>query len=345
MGVRYRKSIKIGGVRVNVNKKSIGVSAGVPGFRVSANTRGQRRTTVSVPGTGLSYVSQSKAKPKPKAQASPARRPTQTRTAPAAVVRAPKPGLFAPKVEKQLFRYASVALEGVAREQWVPGLESLAADPTYGLAAATVLGCMLSRLDPAAAMPWLERVFTTGREVGNDPFLRKYLSTKLQADLRVLPTVVESAKLSRRLVGFLLIAAHQSVGDDFGMVSVIDALIPSHVLMIARADCVLDRDPEWVLRNTDGMTNSDDTTAMLLVMRGAAMQRLGHEVAALEVFKEALRYPSRSKSVRHRARYERAKLHQDCGRTRQAREDLEKILAEDAEFKDVRERLAQLRSA
>jgi hypothetical protein len=79
MGMRYRKSIKIGGVRVNLNKKCIGVSAGVPGFRVSANTKGQRRTTVSAPGTGLSYVSQSKSKKQPKA--SPGRKATQPRSA------------------------------------------------------------------------------------------------------------------------------------------------------------------------------------------------------------------------------------------------------------------------
>ena len=340
MGMRYRKSIKIGGVRVNLNKKSIGVSAGVPGFRVSANTKGQHRTTVSASGTGLSYVSQSKAKRQPKA--SPGRKATQPRSA-APGARAQKPGLFAAKTEKQLFRYASLAREGVARENWVPGTEALATDPTYGFAAATVLGCMLSRLDPIAAKPWLESVFASGREVADDPFLRKYLSTQIQAELGVLPTVTESVRLSRRLIGFLLVVAYRDIGDEHLMVSVIDALAPSPVLTIVRADCLLDSEPERVLRDTEGVTNGDDATAMLLVMRGAAMQRLGHETAALEVFKEALKYPSRSKSVRHRVRYERAKLHRAAGRTRQAREDLEKILAEDADFKDVRELLAQLR--
>lgn len=56
MGFRFRKSFKIApGVRVNVGKKSIGISAGVKGARVSVNSSGRKTTTVGLPGTGLSY--------------------------------------------------------------------------------------------------------------------------------------------------------------------------------------------------------------------------------------------------------------------------------------------------
>lgn len=56
MGLRFRKSFKIApGVRVNVGKKSIGISAGVKGARVSVNSSGRKTTTVGIPGTGLSY--------------------------------------------------------------------------------------------------------------------------------------------------------------------------------------------------------------------------------------------------------------------------------------------------
>ena len=41
MSLRYRKSIKIApGVRLNVNKNSVGVSAGVNGLRYSVNSKG-----------------------------------------------------------------------------------------------------------------------------------------------------------------------------------------------------------------------------------------------------------------------------------------------------------------
>lgn len=54
MATRFRKSVKIApGVRLNVNKGSVGISAGVKGARVSANSNGRVTRSVGVPGTGL----------------------------------------------------------------------------------------------------------------------------------------------------------------------------------------------------------------------------------------------------------------------------------------------------
>lgn len=55
MGVRFRKSINLGGgARINVGKSGIGYSVGKRGIRASAGPSG-RRVSVSVPGTGVSY--------------------------------------------------------------------------------------------------------------------------------------------------------------------------------------------------------------------------------------------------------------------------------------------------
>ena len=60
MAFRARKSIKISkGVRLNLSTKGVGVSAGVKGARYSAHSSGRRTKTLSLPGTGLSYVSTS----------------------------------------------------------------------------------------------------------------------------------------------------------------------------------------------------------------------------------------------------------------------------------------------
>jgi hypothetical protein len=60
MGFGFRKSFKIApGVRLNVGSRGVGASVGVKGLRHSVNSRGQSRTTVSLPGTGLSYTSTS----------------------------------------------------------------------------------------------------------------------------------------------------------------------------------------------------------------------------------------------------------------------------------------------
>ena len=56
MGMRFRKSITVApGVRLNIGKKSVGVSVGNKYGGVSYNTRTGARARVSAPGTGLSY--------------------------------------------------------------------------------------------------------------------------------------------------------------------------------------------------------------------------------------------------------------------------------------------------
>lgn len=65
MGFRYRKSIKLpGGFRINLSKSGIGYSWGVKGYRVAKTAKGTTRTTASIPGTGISYVQESKSAPK-----------------------------------------------------------------------------------------------------------------------------------------------------------------------------------------------------------------------------------------------------------------------------------------
>lgn len=60
MGFRYRKSVKSGPFRVNLSKSGVGYSVGVKGFRFTKKASGGTRTTTSIPGTGISYVKDSK---------------------------------------------------------------------------------------------------------------------------------------------------------------------------------------------------------------------------------------------------------------------------------------------
>ena len=59
MGVRARKSFKAGPARVTFSKSGVSSSVGVKGVRVGKMANGKTRTTLSVPGTGISYVSES----------------------------------------------------------------------------------------------------------------------------------------------------------------------------------------------------------------------------------------------------------------------------------------------
>ena len=56
MGFRFRKSASFGPLRINFSKSGVGYSVGGKGFRVTKKAGGGVRTTASIPGTGISYV-------------------------------------------------------------------------------------------------------------------------------------------------------------------------------------------------------------------------------------------------------------------------------------------------
>src|SRR5829696_2577090 len=90
MAFRMRKSIKVApGVRLNVSKTGVGASVGGKGARTSVHSSG-RRTTTLVPGV---YYQKSAG----------GGRSSQAATAEPAPSRK-KPGLFAPKAEKKLYK-------------------------------------------------------------------------------------------------------------------------------------------------------------------------------------------------------------------------------------------------
>jgi hypothetical protein len=53
MAWRFRRSLKLGPLKLNFSRSGIGYSAGVRGFRVGTDARGRTYTAASIPGTGL----------------------------------------------------------------------------------------------------------------------------------------------------------------------------------------------------------------------------------------------------------------------------------------------------
>jgi tetratricopeptide (TPR) repeat protein len=83
-------------------------------------------------------------------------------------------------------------------------------------------------------------------------------------------------------------------------------------------------------------------SALLCVFRGQAFRQQGFHDAAHETLKEALRSKSRAAPIRHMALAERAQNYFAQGKKGMVRKDLERILAEDSDYSNVRERLSQL---
>ena len=74
MGFLFRRSIRIGPVRLNISRRGIGASIGVRGLRTGVSSTGRRYTRVSLPGTGLGYEHTHQASPEaePRPEPSPA---------------------------------------------------------------------------------------------------------------------------------------------------------------------------------------------------------------------------------------------------------------------------------
>lgn len=68
MGLRFRKSIGAGPFRVNFSKSGVGYSVGTKGYRVTKTAKGSIRKTASIPGTGVSYVTETSANKKAKTE-------------------------------------------------------------------------------------------------------------------------------------------------------------------------------------------------------------------------------------------------------------------------------------
>ncbi len=98
MPLRMRKSIRLGGgVRLNLGKRGVGLSAGGKGFRYSVNSSGRRTTSVGLPGSGLGWSRSSSGGGRARRRAAPPPRVV-------AEPRPPKPGLLAPAHEKEFFK-------------------------------------------------------------------------------------------------------------------------------------------------------------------------------------------------------------------------------------------------
>jgi tetratricopeptide (TPR) repeat protein len=323
MGFRMRRSIKVApGIRLNISKTGVGASVGGKYGRYSAHSSGRR--TVSA-GTGIPGVYYQKGVGSGRKRQA---------AAPVSAARPLKPGIFAPKGEKQLHK--AVALQSVSAIRQV-GDEH----PNFRLASYSLAGLMLLDDDPAHAKTLLQWVFDTGQEPAADPFVSKYLATYVE--LPIADGISAELTVGRDAVGLALAELHQKDENLEAAIDVVEQLEPTSYAAVSLAELYLrSARLEDVVQLTEGLVNEDDATALLVVYRACALRDQGFSDAAHESFKEALRSRSRAAPIRHLALSERATNYIAQGKRAQARKDLERILAEDSRYEGVRERLAEL---
>jgi tetratricopeptide (TPR) repeat protein len=331
MGFRARKSFRIAkGVRLNVSKSGVGISAGPRGMRYSVHSSGRRTTSVGVPGSGVGWQSvrtsaQPRTSPQATASSTPAGRPT--------------PGAFAPKGEKEL--YKAITTGDAAGVERVAGQHE-----NYRLAANFLVGMFAQGTgDNAKAEEWLRTVLAAGGELANDPFIRKYLGNIL-VDVEIAPGITADTPVDSATASLILAEALQGLGKVDEAIVVVEQIgEPTSYAAVSLAELYLVSGRfDDVVDLTNGVENVDDVTALLNAYRGSALRNLGHQDAAREALKEALRSKKRESPILNFALSERAETYLAQNRVAQARKDLERILADDSSFPEIRERLERLSS-
>lgn len=338
MGFRFHRSIRlIPGVRLNLSKSGISTSFGVPGYRVNYGPRGKTKT-VGLPGTGLSWRETSSGG-RPKSRTS--RSTSQTvQVEQPPLVRAVKPGWFAPASEKALVK----ALDSMTASSLANVAEQ---HPEVSATAATIAGIVsLTQTDDASlatAKKWLEFALDTGREPASELRARKYVNHANQMMVRVAEGVQAPVLPDRRGIALMLAELYQVDGDIDKAIDVIDDAQIDTVVAVSLCELFTLRQRfDEVIDLTDGVTNDDDATALLCVFRGIALREKDMYVAAREAFKEALRIRSRDTEIRNRAWIERAACYLAEGKRGMARNDLERIMAVDSDYPGLMDALANL---
>jgi tetratricopeptide (TPR) repeat protein len=316
---------------MNVSKRGVGASVGAKGARYSAHSSGRR--TVSA-GSGVIPGVYYQKSVSGKGSSGGSRAAAAAAPAAAAPVAPKKPGMFAPKGEKQLYK-AIQAQDAQAIKQ--AGAEH----SDFRLPAYSLAGLMLLTSEPKEAERLLGEAFATGNDPAEDKFVAAYLSTRLE--LSITEGITAELPVSRDAVGLALAELKQDEGDLEGAINVVEQLEPTTYSAVSLAELYAQAG-RWddVIELTEGMKNEDDASALLLVFRGQAFREQGFHDAAHEALKEALRSRSRAAPIRHQALAERAQNYVAQGKKGLARKDLERILADDSSYEGVREQLAAL---
>ncbi len=334
MGFRMRKSIRIApGIRLNVSAKSLGISAGVRGAHVSMNSRTGVRTTVGLPGSGMSYTRTQRL------HSAPTRSRAQ-QVAPPALPPRPQvkhPGLFAPRWHKELFK----ALAG----GHTTGLEQIAVRHPEGRNTCMLLEALSSTPGPSHDQreeQMLGELWGSGYDPAADPFLRAY-APESSTEIRLTPVLTAHLPLSRDAIGLVLGELLQDTGNLAGAIEVVEGVTPSTVAAVSLAELYAQAG-RWndIVQLTDGIANDDDFSTYLLIQRGVAFRQLGFHDASRESLRAALAPRSRTPALRHLALSERALTYRAEGKVAMARRDLERILADDPDYPGVREMIAEL---
>src|SRR5262249_12989968 len=138
--------------------------------------------------------------------------------------------------------------------------------PEYRALAYSLAGLlMLNGDDQEGVTQLLELAFASGVDPASHPFVKKYLYTEIQ--IHVATGVTAHLPISRDAVGLALAEVYQHAGELEKAIDVVEQLNPTSYAAVSLADLYSEaRRFDDVLHLTDGITNQDEATTVLLIL-------------------------------------------------------------------------------
>jgi tetratricopeptide (TPR) repeat protein len=293
------------------------------------NNRGDVYRSIGIPGTGLYDVERTSGKARAAARAQQAALDLPPLT---------KVGLFAPAYLKAFAKIVA-DLSPEKFEQFAQQYPDHALAPE--LFSTTLLVSKADTFDKGAAL--LAKCWQSREAIQKDDLFLKFYEG-IHISVPITPGIVVPMVYSMKALGLIyaeVLQAQKKYSEALEILETLDADI--HVqIATAEVEVQLGKYDE-VIHTTEGVSNHDDASAVLLVFRGIAMREEGMLEAALEEFKLVIATPSRDQAIRNKALFERALTYQKLKKDVLARKDWEKILVTDGAYEGVKEKLAELK--
>lgn len=329
--MRFRKSIRVAkGVRINLSKSGIGMSAGTKGFRVGVGPKGVYRS-IGIPGTGLYSVDYMKS------------------------------GSGAKKESVSAKTIAASATTGAPATQLYKELPTikqmgLASPHTFGFWATAIIVTLLFRSSCG--------VFAGAAFVGLWAINRRRECVRLgqvydQARIKVIGgRFQEASELLNGLAGkvspelLALVQGHCCLGanDEVGAIEhyliYLDAGVSRDPRIAIRCASLLMKNsrPSEALPLLESLPEPYRTEPLVIGMKGGCLLETGKPELAVEVLKTAPLRKRTPDPVLTTIRYSLGKAYKALGQDKKAATQFRRVYADDPTFQDIQEIVGAVQS-
>jgi len=353
MGIRYQKRISLGKfVNLNISKSGVGASVGITGLRLTTGPSGTI-FTIGLPGTGLSYrhhIGKGKwfSWSNVFNWGGSGNNQAQTNTANTSVPTLPEPGWFASSEEKALAN----GLKALSNQQLEEALQQFQSAATNE-AGAAIMAAKLLADNPAPsqkrrAIPLLEQIVFSDEQFPTE-LMQKYLVNGTM-DINITPTIIATVPLEGLAAVLLLVELYQiqhRLDEAIALLEEVEELSGNPVLTLSLCDLYVEESLwDGVIDRASQVESEDDITLGIMIFYGRALHGKGLPDAAVTVFSKAVRRKKgRNPELLKEGRYWRALAYHASGKKSRARQEWEKLYAEDPNYRDVAQYLGTTNNA